>query len=257
MKIDKKIYNYFHMHPKERFIISLGMDAREFVTGISRFVSNMLLIQHQIDDVYGYNANTKLNYLNEKEIGRFLEDTDSKFKCCSWIDFDAKENLNEISAQELSELLYLAHMKHHYRTPFYPKLNNHFVFLTGENSSYCKLYFRDWSHVAEVISEKIATGFANEMVERNFFVLTKKSSHVKIPNEIVEELMKLFQEGLLFSFAEVEQKRNHYEMPLWIMGDYQHEDVLVEDFAKMKRKQAKWYLIYSKKTKEWQLEHNA
>ena len=45
-----------------------------------------------------------------------------------WIDFTDLTMIKELSALEISELLYLGHMKTHLHSPFFYKLQNNFVY---------------------------------------------------------------------------------------------------------------------------------
>ncbi|MBA5770603.1 hypothetical protein H3285_29620, partial [Escherichia coli] len=74
------------------------------------------------------------------------------FNPLCWIDFEDVELLNQLTPQEVAEMLYLAHTRRHLRSPFYYKLQNNFVYLTREDGRYNKVYYRNLNHFYMLLS---------------------------------------------------------------------------------------------------------
>ena len=64
--------------------------------------------------------------------------------------------LNELTGQEIAELLYLGHQKQHLKLPFYNKLGNRFVYLAHDDGFFNKTYYRSFKDFFHFLSEAIS-----------------------------------------------------------------------------------------------------
>lgn len=253
MKIGKREYIYIHLNEEDRFIASIGWEMRSFMKSIPYSLSNLLLLNHHLDDVDEYDSRTKLNFIHRENVKKFIKTTSKENYLLSWLDFENQEDLSELDKTEIAEILYLSHMLDHINAPFYSKLNNKFVYLVDESSSYSKVYFRKLQFFTDILGQFIAENLENLRLERNFLGFSKSSNFDKVPTSVLIELMPLLREGVVFSLSDVDHTKVGYAIPIWIVGDFHHEDDLYESSKKIVKKKADAVLTLSKKTKTWDL----
>ncbi len=252
MKIAKKEFVYLHMQEKERFVISLGWDVATFMKVVCPTLPNILLLNHRLDHVNDFDTNTRMDFIAHLDLLHYNWEDHVDYSNFSWMDFELRENLEDTSTAELSEILYLEHMKKHLRAPFYPKMHNNWVYLSDANDSFHKLYFRSSRLFYSVYGQIIAETINGLRQEKSLLGLSRKGNYPGVPVELMMKLSPLISEGILFSLTSPEQTRLTYEIPIWVVGDYQHEYDIVTDFSETVTEPRAW-LILTKKTKEWSL----
>ena len=146
---------YVHLNQTDQYVMSYGIEFDEFAAAFSGSLNHLLLLKHRFDDA-DFNMHTLLEYCPEDRIKKLAgEDVYSYGDFC-WIDFIEEEVLNELSGQELAELLYLGHQKQHLKLPFYNKLGNRFVYLAHDDGWFNKIYYRSFKDFFHLLSEVIA-----------------------------------------------------------------------------------------------------
>lgn len=253
MKIGKRDFIYLHINEEDRFVASISWEMESLMKAITYSLPNLLLLKHQFDDVEEYDAGTKLNFIEKGDIEKYIQLASKENGLISWVDFEDREDLGEMSKTELAELLYLSHMLDHIRAPFYSKLNNKFVYLADDNNSYSKFYFRKLQFFTDILGQFIAKSLEDLRLEKNFLGFSKKSKFDKVPVSILMDLMPLLKEGVIFSVSDVDQSKIGYGIPFWVVGDFHHEDDLYELSRKTVKKKANAVLTLSRKMKGWEL----
>ena len=244
---------YIHLHASERFVVSCGISFAEFYTAQSKPLQHLLLLKHRYKDA-DFNMNTLLEYVNKEDIPKFVKkELDLSGDFC-WIDFEDESGLNAMNGQELAELLYLGHCKHHLRQPFYRMLKNDFVYLSHDDYWFNKTYYRKLDYFFDVLGTIVSNKLHSLKAEKNWFNIRKKNEYEVIPNSILIKLSSLMAEGLVFSFEKLSKTRQRMEIPMWVIGDYVNMDEVAEDYIEKRQSEPDAVLVYTKKTKEWSLE---
>ena len=86
---------------------------------------------------------TQLEFVPDEEVLSFTKEFMDNPTDLRWIDFADERRLNMLTPQEQAELLYIGHKKEPIRSPFYYQLQNRFVYLSNEEESMTKIYFRE------------------------------------------------------------------------------------------------------------------
>ena len=241
---------YIHMNHTARYILSSGIQFPDFMKGIPIKPSNLLLLKHKFEDGY-FNMHTRLNFVTGENIEQLLEDEVFRYGEFCWADFSDEEGLNELTGQELAELLYLGHIKSPLRPPFYRMLGNQFVYLTGEDGTFNKIYYKKWEHffsmIGVVISHRVSPG-----KERTLFGRRKYRQAPFVPAEVMQLLSGQMREGVIFSIDKMAGDRLKIEIPIWVVGDFLDMDEMYEVYMEQSRRAPDGRLVLDRKAGEWQ-----
>lgn len=241
---------YIHMNHTARYILSSGIQFSDFMKAIPVKPSNLLLLKHQFDDGY-YNMHTRLNFVTSENVEQLLEDDVFRYDEFCWTDFSDEEELNELTGQELAELLYLSHIKSPLRPPFYRMLGNQFFYLTEGDGTFNKTYYKKWEHFFAMIGVVISYRM-NPGRERTLFGRRKSRPIPFIPADIIQILSGQMKEGIVFSFDKVTSDRLKMEVPIWVVGDFMDSDEMYDEYLQQSRRAPDGRLVLDRKAGEWQ-----
>lgn len=252
MRNETKELLYIHLHASERFVLSSGITFQDFYYSLATPLQNLLLLKHQFKDAE-YNMHTKLEFVYQDEVPKLVKSHAERSTDFCWIDFEDESGLSALEGQEVAELLYLGHSKHHLRPPFYRMLNNQFAYLSHDDGYFNKMYFRSIDRFFSLLGGVIPAKMESLKVEKTWLGIRKKNEYPSIPLETFIRLSPLMAEGIVFSFEQIEQTRNRIEIPMWIIGDYIDVDDMVDSYIEHNQMEPDAKLIFIKKTKEWAL----
>lgn len=243
---------YVHLNQADQYVLSYGIEFNEFAAAFSGSLNQLLLLKHRFDDA-DFNMHTLLEYCPEDRISKLAEEDVYSYGDFCWIDFIEEEVLNELSGQELAELLYLGHQKQHLKLPFYNKLGNRFVYLAHDDGWYNKIYYRSFKDFFHLLSEALASKLGELKPEKSLLGLRKKRSYPPVNKEILLSLTPFIKEGICISLRDTDHQRNRIDIPIWVMGDFSDMDDMVEEYETMSTKPYHAKISFDKKTKEWKL----
>ena len=243
---------YIHLNDRDQYVLSCGISFFEFARSLSDSINYLLLLKHQFDEG-DFNSHTFLNYVPEDKLAKLVDEDVSSYGDFCWIDFEELEALNVLSAQELAEVLYLGHTKHHLKLPFYNHLGNRFAYLAHDDCWLNKVYYRNINDFYRMLSQVIPGKISMLKSEKNLLGLRRKREYSAVNKEILKALMPVFREGAVFSLKNIEQNRNRLELPIWVIGDFTNMDDMYDEFSETGEKSPDGRLVYDKKLKEWSL----
>ncbi len=217
---------YVHKNEINQFAMLSGLTFREFVSAVGP-LQNILLLKNEYDDG-SFNMHTRLEFVEEKSIPKFVKKAmDSKKDLC-WIDFSDERKLNLLTPQEQAELLYIGHKKEAIRSPFYHQLQNKYVYLSSQDAKTSKIYFRDMSDLRKLVTQ-VFNNIIQEKERTNFW---RRKTGNMIPI-IREELMGNFREdvedGVLFSLYKIEKPKLSYVLELRSLSEEYFPDEIWDD----------------------------
>lgn len=243
---------YIHLNEKERFVLSYGIEFKEFLYFLSESIPSILLLDHQFDDGE-FHLHTMFEYVPKHKLAKLAKDDVYGYGNFSWIDFEEEEALDVLGGQTIAELLYLAHKRDHLRAPFYQQLNNQFAYIAHDDGWFNKTYYRNldlfYQMLAGVISNKVHYIKSDKVL----FGIKKKRVYQPLSDQTILYLKNYMKEGMVLSIQKIIQNRARLEIPIWVIGDFANMDSMYEDYEKKSRKNCDAKLIYDKKTKEWQV----
>ncbi|MBD3109684.1 hypothetical protein IEO70_15155 [Bacillus sp. AGMB 02131] len=252
MRIEMKELLYLHLHPSDRFVMCCGLTFEEFHASLDKPLQNLLLLKHSYKNAE-YNMHTLLEFVYQEDVPKLLKNYSNANGEFCWTDFEDESGLGAIDGQELAELLYLGHTKHHLKPPFYRMLNNEFVYLSQDNGWFNKIYYRNVDPIFSMLGKVISDRMASLKVEKTWLGIRKKSDYTPVPVEIFIRLSALMGEGVVISFENITQSRTRLEVPIWVVGDLTDMDEVAESYQEVNTAQPEAKLIYTRKTREWTL----
>jgi hypothetical protein len=243
---------YVHLNQTDQYVMSYGIEFEEFARAFSGSLNQLLLLAHRFDDAE-FNMHTLLEYCPEERIGKLAAEDVHGYGNFCWIDFIEEEVLNELTGQEIAELLYLGHQKQHLKLPFYNKLGNRFVYLAHDDGWFNKTYYRNFRDFFQLLSEVIAVKLGGLKLEKSLLRMKKKRSYPQVNKEILLSLTPFIKEGICISLRDADQQRGRIEIPIWVIGDFDNMDDMYEGYEQIVNKPCHAKIIFDKKLKEWKL----
>ncbi|EUJ40371.1 hypothetical protein [Brochothrix campestris] len=234
-------------------VISKGISLTDFMHGIGnkRLPSALLLLNSKFD-VANLNPHTKFSFIDEgektKALAIALEKQTTAF---SWLDFEEEEMLNQLTGQEIAEILYLGHRGTHLRSPFYYKLQNEYVYLTLDEGERNKVYYRDITRFYEMLAAVITMRVNAVQHKKSLFGKIRPTRANKLPVGLIRTLRPLLKEGCVFDFGLSERTKTEVRIPIIIKNsDDDSASIFDEEMTEVNIE--KW-LTYSLKNDEWSL----
>ncbi|WP_341780238.1 hypothetical protein [Levilactobacillus sp. HBUAS70063] len=191
-------------------IYSLGISPADFLNGIPVIPNQLLLLNPESGSDVEINPHTRLQTVTgQTQIRRYL--LAKHEHAVKWLDYAHGDDLDFLLPGEIAELLYLAHMETHIRTPFYAKLQNDYAYLTLRDGFF-KVYYRnlpDFDHVLEVSIKRHLRAMHN-----NRWVFARPLAISDVPHEILIQLTQGLLDGMIIAFDQLVERHRIYVIPV-------------------------------------------
>ncbi|MDF1508592.1 hypothetical protein PZE06_10365 [Robertmurraya sp. DFI.2.37] len=243
---------YVHLNETKHYVLSYGIEFGEFARSLKDLMNNVLLLKHHFDDGE-FNLHTLFEYVPHEQVEKLIKDDVYGYGDFCWVDFEEEDALNELSGQELAELLYLGHMKDALRTPFYQQLRNRFVYLAHDDGWWNKVYYRNMKDFYHMLGEVLAAKMTDSKLAKSILGIKKKRPFPPIHMELILNMKIMMKEGILISIHDNVQTRTAIEIPIWVLGDFDNMDDMYEEYEKMAKGKPDAKLVFDKKTREWKM----
>jgi hypothetical protein len=243
---------YVHLNQADQYVLSYGIEFDEFASAFSGSLNNMLLLKHRFDDT-DFNMHTLHEFCPDDRINKLAEEDVYRYGDFCWIDFFEEEGLNELTGQEIAEILYLGHLKQHLKLPFYSKLSNRFVYLAQDDGWFNKTYYRSFKDFFQLLSTAISSKLSKLKSEKTMLGIRKKRIYPTVNKEILLSLTPFIKEGICISLKDADHQRGKIEIPIWVIGDFANMDDMYEEYEQIASEPCHAKIIFDKKTKEWKL----
>lgn len=255
MKNDVRDVLYMHVQASEKFVITNGMSFREFAYSLDKPLNHLLLLKHHFVETE-FNLNVALDYVPKENVVKLLKADVKSYGDFCWVDFKEESCLDDVEGTELAELLYLGHMKHHLKQPFFSKLRNQFVYLAQDDEWFSKIYYRSLSTFYRMLGNLLSLKFEEVKVERTWLGIRKKQEIPPVPFDLLANMSTMLSEGLVFSFQNAVQTRMKVEIPVWVVGDFSNMDEMLDSYYDARNQKPDAYVTYLWKTGEWMIEYS-
>lgn len=183
-------FTYIKINEKDNKVKTSGIKFKEFMEGISEKPKNLLMFK-------GWSINStiepslSLEYVDNENISAICEEDVYDFGDFQWIDFDETSNLEKVSKDELSKMLYLNHTGKPYDTFLFESLNNNYAYIAHDDEYIVNVYMKEVKDYKNVINYKIK----KELKGRKRFI-------GDIPNEILDSIYELCKKGAIIDFED-------------------------------------------------------
>ncbi|MCM3003118.1 peptide ABC transporter permease [Priestia koreensis] len=243
---------YINGNLHEQYFITHGIEFREFFHSIPTPLANVLLLKHGYEES-DYDFGVHLDYVENEQLPRLVEEDVSKYGDFCWVDFDEPSSFELLHDEDLAALLYLGHYKKPLRTAFSHKLNNQFVYLSSEDGWFNKTYYRNIYDMNHIVSRVIPMKLSVTKQSR-FTFLKKKLEYPPVPLVLVNTLLTLANDGLVVDLKQVQQTRKDIQIPIFTIGKYIDMEEMLHDLEESSHKGSfQATLVLNKKDLEWEL----
>ncbi|MCI6361992.1 hypothetical protein [Intestinimonas butyriciproducens] len=239
MKNEKKEL-YVKIVPEKNEIVCSGLSFDDFICYLPEPIENLINIA--IDTcVEVSETNYKKGFPlfeGKAAIKKIAEQESYCFGNFCFVDYCSSEQVDQITAQEISELLYLGHMFEPLHSPFFPQLQNRFAYLSHDDSWYWKLYAQNIDDFLYILCGRLA-----------------KCIELPLPDNtqmIHEQLLYKAREGILIDLNEAVCKNNGIDVRLYTIGEYANMDKILNYLSQIKKEANKTNWIHFR-GKEWSI----
>lgn len=208
-------YIYIFTNPISNQVQSLGVGLKYFTSAVNTVPNNLLLIKNP-NHLGRFDEFTRFHIVSGHEAVReFIDGQANEVQShTKWIDFKYESLFQQLSDQEIAELLFLGHTDAPLNQPTFYKLGNRFTFFgsTYPNSyPTTKMYYRDIHDFFKQLGHVLAAKVTEDLQERKPMFSFRKKPVVKtvkpvpIPAKpILGHLARLSHDGIVITFESAE-----------------------------------------------------
>ncbi len=233
---------YIHFIKSKAEMVYTGIEFRAFAEGLQKPLKNLLLLKAE---GLGNGHQKNFDLINGATyLKQFIRDEDYRFGDFCFLDYDEDAVIDNLTDEQISHMLFLAHMFRPLERPFFDVLKNRFAYLAHDNGFFCKLYCRYPEEFLNVLASKISVVLSG---------LTSLS--IKPPcRDVVSELLTLAEQGLYMDLKDFTQKEQNILLDVYTIGKITDMDTVYNATEKLKAGALSiCKLIYSGQKKEWAL----
>lgn len=212
---------YINAFPENNELVYYGMQLNEFIEYAPVDIDKLLILEGEYFG-RGFRSKTKLEVVDRDEMEDFLCEDVYSYGNFTWVDFNERENVENLEPIELAKLLYLGHMFEPVKSPFFDKIQNRYAYLAHDDGWFCRLYCREYLDFQEIISNKII-GTVSTSKRRKIYPFSE---------EVKKELLHLSKDGLLIDFNNFLKLERSIEIPIYCIGKFLDMDEMYNDLQR-------------------------
>ncbi|WP_017380733.1 hypothetical protein [Paenisporosarcina sp. TG-14] len=220
---------YIHMNEVGHFVLFSGITMYQFVQNAGP-LQNLLLLKHEYKDS-SFNIHTQLEFVPDEEVFSFTKEFMDNPTDLRWIDFTDERRLNMLSPQEQAELLYIGHKKESIRSPFYYQLQNRFVYLSNEDESMTKVYFRELDDSLQLVVNILNQVVRNKENRAPFWRRKQKERFPELTMAQFISHKPMLKEGVLLSLYKVEKTKVTYDLEIRFLPESVFPDEIWDELT--------------------------
>lgn len=234
---------YINAFPENNEVVYYGMQLNEFIKYAPVELNQLLLLEAQYFAA-GFRSKAKFEMVDKDDMDDFLKEDIYGYGDFCWVDFNQRENVEELEPLEIAELLYLGHMFEPVKSPFFDKIQNRYTYLAHDDGWFCRLYCRQYSDFHEIIANKVI-----DMVSTS-----KRKKIYPLSEDLKEKLMSIAKGGLLIDFSNIIKVDRTIEIPIYCIGKFLDMDDMYNDLerhvnrskysARLVHRNKKWVIDY-------------
>lgn len=247
---------YLKVNPLDRFTITWGISAGDYINGISRIPQNILMINDDVENSNSFNVHTKFPTITGRsQVRNYVIQGQKTNSLPKWMDYQTKDGLDSLSDDEIADLLYLAHMDvPRQRNPFSAKLRNEYVYLGGSNG-FTRFYFRNFQELDHILELSIKRHLRHQRNNKRIFARPIQMKDIN--PEILKDLLRFSVNGIIIAFELGQEVRRQVQMPLFRVTKRQTKVIWGNENQLLANTEPIGMLTYNTLSNKWSLELNA
>jgi len=217
-----------------------GIAFWEFIKYLDYPIRNMALIKAEyIGNKYQKNFEIIEGVKNVTELAK--QDIYKWGDFC-FIDYKTEGTIDDLSDQEIAELLYLGHMFKPLNGPFFDVLQNRLAYLAHDDGWFCKLFCKGNRTFTSVLTGKIKAAAENKL-HGNICTADEKAQSM---------LLDLAEQGFLIDLDTIQIQNNRCMVDIYVIGKSIVIDDLLNKKDVFKKNASKRYMLFCD-CEKWEL----
>jgi len=215
---------YVKLSPERNEAVFFGIEFADFIKCTLIPIENILLLRSS------YTSDKQCHNFEllegETEISKLpIEDIYNYGDFC-FVDYANTASINQLTKEQVAELLYLANLSEPLSSPFFDVLQNNYVYLSHDDGWYCKLYCKERQALTSILPNKLLKSLQNSLCN-------KMSS---LPDGLSEKISELSTHGLFIQLDIANKKNKTATIKLYNAGEYENENILFDNIEHVKSK---------------------
>ena len=181
-----KSFAYIKIDRQDGLVTTSGISFQEFLAGLAQKPTNLLLMDANCGNAV-YHSKLRLPYVCFEHIEHDIMHTSLGNFC--WVDFADEAGLEQVTKQELAELLYFNHTVEPFRRFRIESLCNRFAYHAHDDDWSVRIFMENPDDYRAVIAHKLVKELKG-----------RKRSMPLPPQEVMDCLMGMFEQGAAIDF---------------------------------------------------------
>jgi hypothetical protein len=183
----------------------IGLEAFIKYSGLK--IENIMLLK---SEDMGNAVAKNFELLNGRQcVDRFIKNRSYEYGTLCFTDYSDMKDIERIEDNEISELLFIAHMFRPLNSPFIDAIGNSFIYISHDDDFYCKLYWKEQEYFIENILTNIIRNDVSTLLNVDLPM---------IDNEVTDQLVETTAHGLFIDFSEAAVNEGMIKIPIRIVG---------------------------------------
>lgn len=213
---------YINANLDKNEIIFSGIEFREVIQYLHPALNNLLLLK---GNYIGDDCKHNFELIEGKEsIKQLAADNIYDYGDFCFVDFEQVADVEKLTDLDISELLFLSHMRRPMKRTFFERINNRFAYLAHDDGWYCKLYCRNFNEFSTVCAGKII----------NFIEKQVRKKICNIDEAIQRLLLDFAEMGTLIDLDDTEIHDDKYAVHVYTVGKYTDMDIVLNNLNSLK-----------------------
>lgn len=244
---------YLKVSPIDRFAITWGISAGDYINGISKIPQNIIMINDDVDSSNSFNVHSNFPTITgQSQVRDYVIRGYKTGRVPKWMDYKTKDGLDSLSDDEIADLLYLAHMDvPRKRNPFSVKLGNEFVYLGGTNG-FNRFYFRSFQELNHILELSIKRHLRHQRNNKRIFA--RPIQMKDIDPEILHDLLHFSVEGIIIAFELGQEVKRQVKMPLFRVAKTQTKVIWGSEGQLLANANQVGMLTYNTLSNKWSID---
>lgn len=213
---------------------SYGIEFYEFMSCVEPRPENLMLLKHNFDNAQ-LNLDSRFEYVTSREIDELIADDVYGYGDFCWVDFNKEADLDNLTAVQISELLYFGHLA----KPLNDIPKRRFAYYSHDDGWFNKIYVSQLQDYELILSKVV-------MFKLRKFTRKQISP---IPSDISKILLEATKEGLFINFSKLVTNKLEIRIPITAVGHYMDMDAVYE----LKDEITDYKIWLVQQNREWRL----
>lgn len=245
-------YVFINTNPLTNMVLSAGISAADYVNGLEQLPEDIILLQNNVEAANGYNSHSRFSMIRgTNEVRRYLLNRNLATK--KFIDYRNDDSLNSLMANEIADLLYLAHMGNPIGRPFSSKLLNQYIYLEQDDGT-LRTFYRRFSSFNHILEISIKRNLRENHNYRRVFLRPLAITDIDRP--ILIDLIMRGNDGLFILFDSLVERHKVYQIPLLVPKKPEQASIILKTNSVTENAEIVGYLMYNIQTSKWDLKWN-